>query len=450
MPNTENNNQNNNSSQEYVKSSSVKGLNGSVSVPGDKSISHRSLILASQAIGQSKIFGLLEGDDVIATANCLRLLGVNINKEDDCWSVDGVGVGGLSEPAQILDMGNSGTGVRLMMGLVSSYPFTTYFTGDESLCHRPMGRVIKPLEKMGINFKTRDGGKLPLSVDGTHDIMPIEYELPVASAQVKSAILLAGLNCPGITTVIEPEATRDHTELMLKSFGADINVEELNENSRKITLKGHGDLKAQNIEVPGDPSSAAFLIVAALITPDSEVIIKNICINPLRTGLYTSLLEMGADIKFINKRNVAGDEVADIVAKYSKLKGVTIPKERAPSMIDEYPILSIAATCAQGETTMEGLAELKVKESDRLQSIADGLKGCGADFDLGEDYLVVRGGEVKGGALIKTNMDHRIAMSFLVMGMVTQEPVFVDDVEMINTSFPNFIKLVNELGGDIS
>lgn len=424
-------------------------LKGEIEVPGDKSISHRALIFSSQAIGTSTISGLLEGEDVIATANALRSLGVNITQNGDKWTVDGVGVGGLTEPDKVLDMGNTGTGARLLMGLVATYPFTTHFTGDESLCSRPMARVTKPLEEMGVNFESREGVRFPLAVKGSSHAIPITYELPVASAQVKSAILLAGLNCRGKTSVIEPVATRDHTELMLKGFGADIEVTKIENNGCKITITGHPELKAQDIYIPGDPSSAAFVVVAALIVPGSEVLVKNICINPLRTGLYTTLLEMGADIKFVNERIVAGDKVADLAVKYSKLKGIKVPAERAPSMIDEYPVLSIAASCASGETLMEGLEELKVKESNRLQSIADGLAACGIDFDMGEDSLLVRGGKITGGKTVKTNMDHRIAMSFLVMGMVSEKPVTVDDSHMINTSFPDFIGLVNKLGGKL-
>lgn len=430
------------------KTSSIKGT---IEVPGDKSISHRSLMLASQAIGKSKIMGLLEGEDVIATAGALRKMGVDIFKDKQgIWEVFGVGVGGLSKPDSELDMGNAGTGVRLMMGLVSSYKFPVTFTGDASLKSRPMARVTVPLEKMGASFDSKVGCRLPITFKGNPAPMPINYELPVASAQVKSAILLAGLNCPGTTSVIETIPTRDHTELMLKGFGADIKSEKLDNGSVKISITGYPKLKAMDIKVPGDPSSAAFPIVAALITNDSELIVKNICMNPNRIGLFITLKEMGANISFINERIEAGDKVADIVVKSSKLKGVVVPPERAPSMIDEYPILSIAASFAEGETFMQNLSELRVKESDRLSAIANGLKLCGVQIEEGSDYLKVKGGKVDGGATIKTHMDHRIAMSFLVMGMASNEPINVDDGKMIDTSFPEFKNLMNNIGAIIN
>lgn len=431
-----------------LKSSNSGKLKGRVKVPGDKSISHRALLLSSQAIGTSKITGLLEGEDVIATANALRSMSVKISSDDGVWAVEGVGVGGLAKSDKIIDFGNSGTGVRLMMGLVASYPFTTSFTGDKSLCSRPMARVTTPLEKMGVHFESEGGVKLPISVIGNDEIMPVTYESPVASAQVKSAVLLAGLNTRGQTTVIEKVATRDHTERMLQGFGAKIDVIK-NGSAREITITGHPDLKSMDIDVPGDPSSAAFLVVAALITPDSDIVIENICINPLRTGLYDTLIEMGADIKFTNKRLQAGEDVADIAVKYSKLRGITVPADRAPSMIDEYPILSVAAAYASGETRMEGLHELKVKESDRLQAVADGLAACGVTHQTGEDWLNVEGSNVKGGGLVETCMDHRIAMSFLIMGLASKLPISVDDGSMIDTSFPNFAELINEIGGKI-
>jgi 3-phosphoshikimate 1-carboxyvinyltransferase len=433
-----------------LTSSAAKPLNGNVTVAGDKSISHRSLIFASQAIGTSTIKGLLEGEDVINTSKALRQMGVDIErKKDGTWVVKGVGVGGLSESKEELDLGNSGTGARLLMGLVAPYNFKTTFTGDASLRSRPMLRVMKPLEEMGATFEAKTGGRMPLTVIGNSDLVPIIYELPVASAQVKSAILLAALNTRGKTIVIEPEATRDHTELMLKGFGAEITVEEIDDGGRKITLTGYPELKAMDLVVPADPSSAAFLVVAALITDGSNITIENVCINPLRIGLYDTLLEMGANIKFVNKRVVAGEQIADLQVKYSKLKGVEVPANRAPSMIDEYPILSIASACASGKTLMHGLEELRVKESDRLQAIVDGLKLCGVTCDSGDDWLEVTGGEVTGGVIIATHMDHRIAMSFLVMGMIAQKAITVDDGEMINTSFPNFVSLMNGLGGKI-
>lgn len=419
-------------------------LKGKVIVPGDKSISHRSLIIGSQAIGTTEITGLLEGEDVIATANAVKALGVEVRKEGDKWFVEGVGVGGLTATEGVIDCGNSGTGVRLLMGLVSPYNFETEFTGDESLCSRPMGRVIDPLKQMGINFKSNEG-KLPLTVVGLADAMPIEYELPVASAQVKSAILLAGLNTAGKTSVIEPQKTRDHTELMLKSFGAQ--VERVGD---KIILTGRPNLKAQKINVPGDPSSAAFLVAAALIVPDSEILIENICINPLRTGLYTTLIEMGADIGFLNERLEGGDKVADLRVKYSELNGVEVPAERAPSMIDEYPILAVIASFAKGETKMLGLEELKVKESNRLAAIYNGLIANGVAAIMGDDDLTVTGAKVQGGGVVKTHFDHRIAMSFVVMGLASEQAVTVDDGSAIATSFPNFIDLMSGIGAKIS
>lgn len=422
-----------------LTSSKAPKLSGKITVAGDKSISHRSLIIASQAIGISEISGLLEGEDVIATAEALKKLGADIKKVGDKWVVNGAGVGSLQATNEVLDMGNSGTGVRLLMGLVGAYGFNTKFTGDESLRSRPMDRVTIPLSKMGINFQSNNN-KLPLTVEGLADCIPIEYELPVASAQVKSAILLAGLNTDGETTVIEPELTRDHTELMLKSFGADIRRE-----GDRIILKGRPELIAQNINVPGDPSSAAFPIAAALIVPDSEIIVENICLNPQRIGLYITLKEMGADIEFLNERLEGGDKVADIKVKYSKLNGVTVPAERAPSMIDEYPILAVIAAFAQGETKMLGLKELKVKESDRLKAIYDGLTANGVKSEMGDEDLTVHGGAVLGGGEVKTHLDHRIAMSFLIMGLASQKPISVDDGEPIKTSFPNFIQTIESI-----
>ena len=434
-----------------VASLKTSNLRGTVKVPGDKSISHRSLIFASQAIGRTKITGLLEGEDVIATSKALISMGVDIKKElNGDWIIDGVGVGGLTKPNNTLDLGNSGTGVRLLMGLVAPYNFTTKFDGDESLRSRPMSRVMQPLELMNVNFESKVGGRLPLSVIGNDEIMPISYELPVASAQVKSAILLAALNCRGETTVIEPVATRDHTELMLEGLGADIKVTSLAAGGRKIILKGYPKLKAMDIIVPGDPSSAAFLVVAAIITEGSDITIENVCINPLRIGLYETLLEMGADIKFINKRKQAGEYVADIKVKASKLKAVTVPAGRAASMIDEYPILSVAAATADGQTVMLGLEELRVKESDRLQAVYNGLKVSGVESIVGDNWLKITGGQVPGGGVVKTHMDHRIAMSFLILGMVSKNAIKVDDATMINTSFPDFAKLMNYIGAKIS
>lgn len=426
-------------------------IKGDVTVPGDKSISHRALILSSQAIGQSRITGLLEGEDVLNTAKALQKLGVPIEKQGDEWVVNGVGTGGLSAPDGELDVGNSGTGVRLLMGLVAPYNFPVTFTGDASLSRRPMRRVTDPLSQMGVSVSLREETFLPATIQGNDGVCPIRYALPMPSAQVKSAILLAALNIPGEMVVIEPELTRDHTELMLKGMGAELSSM-LTPEGNVISLKGWPELTACDIAVPGDPSSAAFLVVAALIIPGSELVVKNICMNPLRTGLYETLQEMGGDIAFINERIVAGEKVADIRVKHSVLRGVEVPEERAPSMIDEYPILSIAASVAEGATVMKGLQELRVKESDRLSAVAEGLKACGVKVQETEDTLTVRGiaGAVTGGGLVKTHMDHRMAMSFLIMGMVSERPVTVDDAGMIATSFPVFIELMNNLGADIA
>ncbi len=426
----------------------LNGLKGSITVPGDKSISHRALIFASQAIGQCKISGLLESDDVINTKKSIEKFGARIEKKNNEYFVNGVGVAGLTEADDVLDQGNSGTGVRLLMGLVASYPFKTTFTGDSSLRKRPMKRITDPLEKMGAKIECREGGLLPATVQGYNIMMPISYELPVPSAQVKSAILLAAMNIEGTTTVIEKEKTRDHTELMMKYFGLDISTKEEG-GKNVIKFNGKKQYKAKDILVPADPSSAAFPIVAALITPGSEVTINNVLINPLRTGLFDTLKEMGADIEYKNTRESAGEKIADIKAKYSKLKGVTVPAERAPSMIDEYPILSIAAAVAEGETKMLGLEELKVKESNRLEAIYNGIRACSVEAVMGNDSLTVKGGKIKGGASVTTHGDHRIAMSFLVAGLVADKEITVDEPEMINTSFPKFVELMNGLGAKI-
>ncbi|MFW0776808.1 MAG: 3-phosphoshikimate 1-carboxyvinyltransferase [Rickettsiales bacterium] len=423
---------------------------GSVHIPGDKSISHRALILASQLPQTTVISGLLESEDVLNTASALRALGTQIVQSGDKWEIKGVGIGKLKESANVLDMGNSGTSTRLLMGLVTPYPFATFFTGDESLCKRPMKRVITPLSEIGANVTSRNNNQLPLALIGTDTPKTITYELPVASAQVKSAILLAGLNISGKTTVIEPTATRDHTENMLKSLGYPIDTHK--ENGKTIiTIEGKQSFSSpHDIEVPGDPSSAAFIVVAALLCPDSDLTIENVCINPLRTGLFTTLLEMGAKLQFKNERVVAGEKVADIAVKHSVLKAVEVPAERAPSMIDEYPILAVAAAFAEGETVMHGLGELRVKESNRLDAIAESLKLCGVETRIEGDSLYVQGGNPKGDATINTQLDHRIAMSFLVMGLASEDPVTIDDGTPINTSFPNFIALLNSLGADIT
>jgi len=438
-----------------MRSSSVSGLKGDVAVPGDKSISHRALMLSSQALGTTTISGLLEGDDVLNTAKALGLLGVRIERNaDHNWTVYGVGVGGLSESANVLDMGNSGTSTRLLMGLLTPYPFTSFFTGDESLRSRPMARVAKPLEQMGATIVARSGNKLPLALTGSNDCIPIEYKLPVASAQVKSAILLAGLNTPGITTVIEPEPTRDHTENMLRYLGFDIETKLLAGGATSIALPGQQMVppKDRFLTVPGDPSSAAFLMVAALICPHSSLTIRNVCVNPLRAGIVTTLIEMGAQIELLNEREIAGEKVADIHVVSSSLKGVTVPARRAPSMIDEYPILAVAAAFAEGTTIMHGLSELRVKESDRLQAIITSLQACGVEAHAEGDSLHVVGckGQPKGGANITTHFDHRIAMSFMVFGMASAQAITIDDATSIQTSFPNFTPLMNSLGAALT
>jgi 3-phosphoshikimate 1-carboxyvinyltransferase len=428
-------------------------LRGTVSVAGDKSISHRALMLSSQVLGTTEINGLLEGEDVLNTARALRQLGVNIEHvKTGHWRVHGVGVGGLKESPALLDMGNAGTGARLMMGLLAPYSFTSFFSGDASLCSRPMKRVMTPLEQMGAKFLTKSGGRMPLAMTGNADLKPIKYTLPVPSAQVKSAILLAGLNTAGKTTVIESEPTRNHTENMLAFLGFQLECHTLANGTIQISLEGKQDIAPKNrhISVPTDPSSAAFLVVAALITEGSELTIPNVCINPLRIGLFTTLKEMGAALEYKNERDVAGERIADIHVKSSTLKAVHVPAERAPSMIDEYPILAIAASFAEGTTVMNGLEELIVKESNRLAAIMDGLKACGVSCESDGKNLSVQGSKkVRGGGSIKTNLDHRICMSFLILGMASDQPVTIDDGAAIATSFPDFIDLCNMLGARI-
>lgn len=434
-----------------MTSRAVAGLSGEVSAPGDKSISHRSLLLGAVADGQTTIKGLLEADDVMATAGAMRALGAKIEKEGDTWRVDGLGNGALLEPTQPLDFGNAGTGSRLAMGLVAGYDFPVTFVGDASLSSRPMGRVLNPLRETGLQVESAEGDRLPLTVHGAPLPVAITYRVPVASAQVKSAILLAGLNIAGITTVIEPVMTRDHTEKMLAGFGAEISVTADEEGARHISLKGQTDLQAQDILVPADPSSSSFAVVAGLIVPGSDVTVKDVLLNPTRTGLFDTLVEMGADLTISNQRQSGGEDIGDIRVKYSALKGVTVPADRAPSMIDEYPVLAVASAFADGETVMLGLDELRVKECDRLAVTAQGLKANGVDCDEGEDTLTVRGSSsVLGGGTVETHLDHRIAMSFLVMGMASENPVSVDDTFMINTSFREFVPLMKSLGADIS
>ena len=427
-------------------------LSGTVRVPGDKSISHRALMLGALAIGRTEISGLLEGDDVLDTAAALNALGASvIRSEDDRWTVDGIGVGALAEPEDLLDLGNSGTSARLLLGMLATHPITAFVTGDASLRRRPMGRVVEPLSRIGASFVTRESGRLPLAVRGAVDPNPIVYRLPVPSAQVKSSVLLAGLNTPGETTVIEPRPTRDHTERMLRYFGATVSTEPEQGGGLRITVEGFPEMAAAPIVVPGDPSSAAFPLVAALIVPGSDVMVEGVGINPLRTGLLECLDEMGADIALLNRREEGGEPVADIRARAGTLKGVEIPAERAPRMIDEYPILAVAAACARGCTVMRGLAELRVKESDRLSAIANGLAACGVRVSVDGDDLIVEGADNSpaGDALIATQLDHRIAMAFLVLGLGSNQPVRIDDALPIATSFPGFVAMMNGLGAAI-
>ena len=427
-------------------------LVGTTSVPGDKSISHRSLMLGALAIGETIIDGLLEGEDVLATAAAMRAMGAMIERRDHNgfwrWHVHGVGVGGLLQPQVALDMGNSGTSTRLLMGLVASHPITATFIGDASLSRRPMGRVIDPLSLMGARFSASPGGRLPLTMQGLCPAVPLRYTLPVASAQVKSAVLLAGLNTPGETTVVEPIATRDHSERMLAGFGATLRIETAPEG-RIITLVGEAELRPQAIIVPGDPSSAAFPMVAALITPGSDVTITNVGINPTRAGLIGVLQAMGADIAVVQPRLVGGEPVADLIVRHSALTGIEVPPDVVPSMVDEFPILFVAAAFAQGRTVMRGLDELRVKESDRIAVMAAGLRACGVTVEELPDGLIVtgNGGEpVAGGATVAAHLDHRIAMSFAVLGLNATAPVTIDDARPIATSFPGFVGMMEALG----
>lgn len=428
-------------------------LKGEANVPGDKSISHRSLILGAMAVGETHITGLLEGEDVLDTGKAMQAFGAEvINHGGGEWSVHGVGVGGFAEPENVIDCGNSGTGVRLIMGSMATSPITATFTGDASLNGRPMARVTDPIALFGAQSVGREGGRLPMTIVGAREPLPVRYVVPVPSAQVKSAVLLAGLNAPGETVVIEKEATRDHTERMLAGFGADITTEETDEG-RVITLKGQPELKPQTIVVPRDPSSAAFPVCAALIVPGSDVLVPNIGLNPTRAGLFYTLQDMGADLTFENMREEGGEPVADLRAKYSpNLKGIAVPPERAASMIDEYPVLSVVASYAEGDTYMAGVKELRVKESDRIDAMARGLRANGVEVDEGDDWWTVKGlghGNVPGGATCESFLDHRIAMSFMIMGMAAQKPVSVDDGGPIATSFPIFEGLMAGLGAQL-
>ncbi|GAD54484.1 3-phosphoshikimate 1-carboxyvinyltransferase [Limimaricola cinnabarinus] len=428
-------------------------LSGEAHVPGDKSISHRSLILGALSVGETVIEGLLEGQDVLDTAKAMRAFGAEVTDHGEGrWSVHGAGVGGFAEPEGVIDCGNSGTGVRLIMGAMATTPITVTFTGDASLCSRPMGRVTDPLALFGARAEGREGGRLPMTITGAADPMPVRYTVPVPSAQVKSAVLLAGLNAPGKTVVIEKEATRDHTERMLAGFGAELTVEETDEG-RVITLTGQPELTPQHIVVPRDPSSAAFPVCAALIAEGSDVLVPNIGLNPTRAGLFETLREMGADLVYENPREEGGEPVADLRARFSpNMKGIEVPPARAASMIDEYPVLSVVAAFAQGPTVMRSVKELRVKESDRIDAMAQGLRAAGVEVEEGEDWWIVHGrghGEVPGGVTVESRLDHRIAMSFLVMGLASNEPMRVDDGGPIATSFPVFEPLMTGLGADV-
>ncbi|MBC7131776.1 MAG: 3-phosphoshikimate 1-carboxyvinyltransferase [Roseovarius sp.] len=428
-------------------------LVGTAEVPGDKSISHRALILGALAVGETVITGLLEGQDVLDTAKAMRVFGAGVTRDaGGTWRVHGVGVGGFAEPDQVIDCGNSGTGVRLIMGAMATSPVTATFTGDASLNKRPMARVTDPLARFGARAVGRSGGRLPMTIVGAEDPVPVRYAVPVPSAQVKSAVLLAGLNAPGETVVIEREATRDHTERMLAGFGATITTEDTPEG-RVITLTGQPELRPQTIAVPRDPSSAAFPVCAALIVPGSDVLVPNIGLNPTRAGLFETLREMGADLAYENLREEGGEPVADLRARFSPdLKGIEVPPGRAASMIDEYPVLSVVAAFAEGPTVMRGVRELRVKESDRIAVMAAGLRAGGVEVEDGPDWWIVHGlghGNVPGGQSCASHLDHRIAMSFLVMGMAAQAPVSVDDASPIATSFPGFEALMAGLGADI-
>ena len=424
-------------------------LTGHITVPGDKSISHRALMFGALAVGQTRISGLLEGEDVLHTASAMRALGAEITRDGADWLVCGRGLGGLIEPADILDMGNSGTAARLLAGILASHPLYAVMTGDASLRKRPMARVIEPLRATGAEFFARAGARLPLTILGARDPMPLSYRLPVASAQVKSAILLAGLNAPGITEVEEPEPTRDHSENMLTHFGAQIEVARAG-RGRIIRLTGQPELRAADIAVPGDPSSAAFPIIAALMVPGSRVTVTGVGLNKLRTGLFDTLLEMGADLTIANMRVEGGESVGDIIATHSPLRPADVPPERAPSMIDEYPILAALCASVAGTSRLRGLAELRVKESDRLTATAALLRTNGVRVEIEGDDLIIHGtGVIPGGGLVETHMDHRLAMSALVLGQAAQAPVQVDDASFIDTSFPGFLRLMRGLGAQM-
>ena len=420
-------------------------------VPGDKSISNRALIFGALAVGETRITGLLEGEDVIHTADAMRALGAAVERTGEgAWSVHGVGVAGFRQPCSTLDFGNSATGCRLVMGAVAGCPITATFDGDASLRKRPMRRILEPVELMGAHaVSAADGGRLPITLAGARDPIPVVYRTPVASAQIKSAVLLAGLSAPGETTVIESESSRDHTERLLVHFGADVRVEPEGAG-RRVTLKGEPELHPAAVAVPADPSSAAFPMVAGLIVPGSDIVLTDVMTNPLRTGLLATLREMGADIATLERRSDGGEETADLRVRASALRGIEVPAARAPSMIDEYPVLAVAASFAEGVTVMRGLKELRVKESDRLAAVAEGLRANAVAVEIDGDDLIVQGtGQAAGGGVVITHMDHRIAMAFLVMGLASAKPVGIDDASFIATSFPGYVPMLQRLGGDL-
>ena len=425
-------------------------LAGYAKVPGDKSISHRALIISSMCIGKSKIKGLLESEDVFATMNALKTLGVKIEKSNECWFVNGVGIFGFKEPTEYLDLGNSGTGVRLILGAIMGSSILANLKGDASLSKRPMGRILTPLKMMGAKIISSNNEKLPITIKGPKEVFPINYSSKISSAQIKSSILLSGLAASGRTVFKEPNESRNHTEKMLSSLGAKIQSKTLEDGSYKVELCGNPVLRSSNINVPCDPSSAAFLVVAAVICPESKIELKNIMINKGRNGLFKTLKEMGAKINIFNKKNNGGEETASIIAEYSQLKGITVPSKRVPSMIDEYPILSIAASCAEGKTVMDGISELRVKESDRIKIISNGLIKAGVKTIEKAESLTIYGSKVVGGCSIDSELDHRIAMSFLILGLISKEPIKVLRPSTIETSFPNFYKIMIELGANFT
>ena len=427
-------------------------LAGTIRPPGDKSISHRAIMLGALAVGETTVDGLLEGEDILATVAAMRAFGATVSRTGaGAWRVNGLGVGGLLEPESVIDYGNAGTGVRLALGIAGGHAFATTFTGDASLVQRPMGRVLDPLRRMGVQAIARSDDRLPATVRGPQTLVPMEFRVPVPSAQVKSAVLLAALNSGGVTTVIEPVATRDHTERMLAAFGAAVEVDTASDGSRIIRLEGGRNLKPQAIVVPGDPSSAAFPLVAALIVPGSDVTIQNVLLNPTRTGLIETLVEMGGDISIAGQRTVGGEEVGDIRVKASRLKGVTVPASRAPFMIDEYPVLAVAAAFAEGETLMEGIGEMRLKESDRIASVVAGLRANGVEVaDAADSMRVTGAAKVPGGGTVTTHLDHRIAMSFIVLGLAAEAPVTIDDARPIATSFPDFRASMAALGAEFA